>query len=534
MGRCYKLPQRPVVSTPCPKTAGFTLARAYDAGMSLHASPSSILSAPLDEAACYRAMQSHDARFDGMFFTAVTSTGIYCRPVCRVRAPRRENCRFFHHAAQAEAAGFRPCLRCRPELAPRLRMWSGEDASHVLAMQAAWLIDMPDAWGEGGIDVAQVAARLGVGDRHLRRVFQAHFGVTPMQYVQTRRLLTAKQLLADTALPVTQVAMASGFSSVRRFNAAFLSAYGLSPRALRARRTDVPSGEGIVLRLGWRPPFDVAELLRFFAARALAGVEAADVETSRVARTLRMPQAGSSGWVQARFQPEKSQVQVRVAPAFAGCLPAVIERVRGWFDLDADPGAIDAALCGDFPGTEGMRVPGTLDGFELAVHAILGQQVSVAAARTLLSRLVEAFGEPASTPFPDLTRCFPTPRALCDASEERFGALGIVRQRQRAIRALAGEVLAGRLNLQPGGDVPATLVALRAMPGIGDWTAQYIALRALRCPDAFPAGDIALRKALGAVTAHEAEARAQAWRPWRSYAVLRAWQGCFVSGEENR
>lgn len=507
--------------------------RAYDACMSTHAPPSSATSPPpLDAGACYRAMRSHDARFDGAFFTAVTSTGIYCRPVCRVRAPRRENCRFFRHAAQAEAAGFRPCLRCRPELAPRLRAWSGEDASQVLAMQAARLIDAPEAWGEGGIDVARVAARLGIGDRHLRRVFQAHFGVTPMQYVQTRRLLTAKQLLADTALPVTQVAMASGFSSVRRFNAAFLSAYGLSPRALRGRRADPASNEGVVLRLGWRPPFDVAGLLAFFATRALASVEAVDVQALRIARTLRMPQAACSGWIEARFHPAKCQVEVRVAPALAGRLPTLIERVRGWFDLDADPGAIDAALCGDFPGTAGMRVPGAPDGFELAIHAIVGQQVSVAAARTLLSRLVAAFGESVSTPFPGLTHCFPTPQALRDAGEDRLGALGIVRQRQAAIRALAGEVLADRLNLQPGGDVPATLAALRALPGIGDWTAHYIALRALRWPDAFPAGDVALHKALGVTTVRQAEARGRAWRPWRGYAVLRAWQGRFDPGEE--
>ena len=492
-----------------------------------HASLPSTTPAPLDAAACYRAMQSHDARFDGMFFTAVTSTGIYCRPICRVRAPRRENCRFFHHAAQAEAAGFRPCLRCRPELAPRLRAWSGEDALQVLAMQAARLIDTPEVWDEGGIDVAQVAARLGIGDRHLRRVFQAHFGVMPMQYVQTRRLLTAKQLLADTTLPITQVAMASGFSSVRRFNAAFLSAYGMSPRVLRGRRADPATNEGVVLRLGWRPPFDVAGLLAFFAGRALAGVETVGVDDLRIARTLRMPQGGCSGWIEARFQPEKCQVEVRVAPTLAGRLPALIERVRGWFDLDADPGAIDAALCGDFPGTEGMRVPGALDGFELAVHAIVGQQVSVAAARTLLSRLVTAFGESVSTPFPDLVCCFPTPQALHDASEDRLGALGIVRQRQAAIRALAAEVLAGRLDLQQGADVPATLAALRALPGIGDWTAHYIALRALRWPDAFPAGDVALRKALGVASARAAESRAQAWRPWCGYAVLRAWQGYF-------
>lgn len=499
--------------------------------MSSPAPASIYTSTPLDADACYRAMQSHDARFDGKFFTAVSSTGIYCRPVCRVRAPRRENCRFFQLAAQAEAAGFRPCLRCRPELAPRLRTWSGEDASQVLATQAARLVDTPQAWSEGELDVARIAARLGISDRHLRRVFQTHFGVTPMQYVQTRRLLIAKQLLADTTLPVTQVAMVSGFSSVRRFNAAFVAAYGLDPRTLRRQRVDSSQADqGIVLRLGWRPPFDVTALLEFFALRALPGIEVVDVAGLHIARTVRMSQAQDDGWVQVRFRPEACHVEITLPPALMVCLPVLIERIRAWLDLDADPAAIDAALCGDFPGTEGWRVPGTFDGFELAVHAIVGQQITVAAARTLLSRVVEAFGEAASTPIAGLSRHFPTPQALRDAGEDRLGALGIVRQRQAAIRALAGEVLAGRLDLQPGADVPTTLDALRALPGIGDWTAQYIALRALHWPDAFPSGDVVLRKAYGVSTARAAEARADAWRPWRGYAVLRTWQGRLGSG----
>ncbi len=514
----------------CPKTASLASLPAYDVPMPDNSASATTASMPLDAQACYRAMQSHDARFDGKFFTAVTSTGIYCRPICRVRAPRRENCRFFRHAAQAEAAGFRPCLRCRPELAPLLRAWSSEDATEVLATQAARLIDTSEAWSDGGVDATKLAARLGISDRHLRRVFQTHFGVRPIQYVQTRRLLLAKQLLMDTSLPVMQVALVSGFASVRRFNAAFLAAYGLNPRALRGRRAERADGEGIVLRLGWRPPFDAMGLLAFFAARALAGVETVDADAMRIARTSRLPKAGV-GWVEARFEPAHCRMQIRVAPSFAGCLPVLIERVRGWFDLDADPGTIDAALCRDFPGTAGMRVPGTLDGFELAVQAIVGQQVSVAAARTLLSRLVAALGEPATTPFPELTRHFPTPQALRDASEDRLGALGIVRQRQAAIRAVADAVLGGRLNLQAGDDVPATLSALRALPGIGDWTAQYIALRALRWPDAFPAGDVVLRKALGVASAGAAEVRARSWQPWRGYAVLRAWQGYFDSTE---
>lgn len=482
---------------------------------------------PLDEAACYRAMASHDARFDGSFFTAVTTTGIYCRPICRVRLPRAANCRFFRHAAQAEAAGFRPCLRCRPELAPRAQRWSSEDASQALALAAARFIDTPDAWGDAEPGVAAVARRLGIGDRHLRRIFLAQFGVTPLQYVQTRRLLAAKQLLADTALPVAQVALASGFSSVRRFNAAFREHYGLNPGALRRGIEASHAGDApLEIRLGLRPPFDAAALLGFFAQRALPGVEAVDKGQWQVARTLALKHRGgcAAGWVQACFGQGTHQVHVRIAPSLAGWLPQVIERVRGWLDLDADPLAVDAVLGADFPDAAGLRVPGTLDGFELAVTAILGQQVSVAAARTLGARLVRAFGEPVQTSVAGLERLFPSPQVLHEAGEDRLGALGIVRQRQVAIRALAGEAVAGRLDLHPGADVPATLAALIALPGIGEWTAQYVAMRALRWPDAFPAGDIALQKAIAATNAREAETRSQAWRPWRSYAVLRAWQ----------
>lgn len=482
---------------------------------------------PLDEAACYRAMASHDARFDGSFFTAVTSTGIYCRPICRVRLPRAANCRFYRHAAQAEAAGFRPCLRCRPELAPRPQRWSSEDASQALAMAAARFIDTPDAWGDAELGVTAVAKHLGIGDRHLRRIFQAQFGVTPLQYVQTRRLLAAKQLLADTALPVAQVALASGFSSVRRFNATFRAHYGLNPGALRRGGDVVHAGDApLEVRLGLRPPFDASALLQFFARRALPGVETVDVARWQVARTLVMKHRGGcvAGWVQASFEPNAHQVRVRIAPSLAGCLPQIIERLRGWLDLDADPLAIDAVLGADFPDAAGLRVPGALDGFELGVTAILGQQVSVAAARTVGARLVQAFGEPVQTPITGLDRRFPSPQVLHEASEDALGALGIVRQRQTAIRALADEVIAGRLDLHPGADVPATLAALIALPGIGEWTAQYIAMRALRWSDAFPAGDIALQKAIAATNAREAQTLSQAWKPWRSYAVLRAWQ----------
>ena len=481
---------------------------------------------PLDADACYRAVAAHDARFDGAFFIGVTSTGIYCRPVCRVKTPRRENCRFFAHASQAEGAGFRPCLRCRPELAPQTLAWSAQDASALLAQHAARLLDSPDAWGDEVPSVAGLAARLGVSDRHLRRVFEAELGVSPMDWLQTRRLLAAKQLLADTRLPVAQVALAAGFASLRRFNAAFAAQYRMSPTALRRDGSEAKPGDGIAVTLGYRPPYDVREMLQFLQQRGIAGVEQIDVAAHTVARTLRLDD-DTCGWVACRFEPEQHRVQVRVADSLAPQLPRVIARVRAWLDLDADPAAIHAVLGADFPALAGLRVPGTLDGFELAVRAVVGQQVTVAAARTLTTRLVERFGTPLATPIDGLTRLFPSPAALAAASGDELGQLGLVRQRQAAIHALAQAVSSGQISLHAGADVAATMDALKALPGIGAWTADYIALRALRWPDAFPSGDVALQKALSPdgqrLTARAAEGRAERWRPWRAYAVIRAW-----------
>ena len=481
---------------------------------------------PLDADACYRAVAAHDARFDGAFFIGVTSTGIYCRPVCRVKTPRRENCRFFAHASQAEGAGFRPCLRCRPELAPQTLAWSAQDASALLAQHAARLLDSPDAWGDEVPSVAGLAARLGVSDRHLRRVFEAELGVSPMDWLQTRRLLAAKQLLADTRLPVAQVALAAGFASLRRFNAAFAAQYRMSPTALRRDGSEAKPGDGIAVTLGYRPPYDVREMLQFLQQRGIAGVEQIDQSTHTVARTLRLDD-DTRGWIACRFEPEQHRVQVRVADSLAPQLPRVIARVRAWLDLDADPAAIHAVLGADFPALAGLRVPGTLDGLELAVRAVLGQQVTVAAARTLTTRLVERFGTPLATPIDGLTRLFPSPAALAAASGDELGQLGLVRQRQAAIHALAQAVSSGQIRLHAGADVAATMDALKALPGIGAWTADYIALRALRWPDAFPSGDVALQKALSPdgqrLTARAAEGRAERWRPWRAYAVIRAW-----------
>jgi AraC family transcriptional regulator of adaptative response / DNA-3-methyladenine glycosylase II len=479
----------------------------------------------LQDDACYLALKARDARFDGRFFTGVTTTGIYCRPVCRVRTPRRENCRFFPHAAQAESEGFRPCLRCRPELAPQSVVWSIQDASSILAHQAVRLLEEPEAWRGESPSVEALAQRLGVSDRHVRRIFESQFGVSPLQYLQTRRLLTAKQLLADTDLPITQIALTSGYSSVRRFNAAFSEHYGLNPTQLR--REGRSAGSGLAIRLAFRPPYDIDAMLEFFRIRRIAGVD--DVQGRKLTRTLAVESAGQKykGWIEVTFDEGRHLALLRVGESLGDVLPLVIRRVRAAFDLDADPQAINAVLHESFPRGDGLRVPGAFSGYELAVRAVLGQQITVAAARTLAQRLVDKFGETVETPFPHLNKLFPEAKVLARAEGDALGQLGIVRQRQAAIVGIARAVAQGRLQLHSGADVHATIEQLKELPGIGDWTAQYIAMRALRWPDAFPAGDVALHKALGVAAspnpARAAQAASEAWKPWRSYAVVRAW-----------
>ena len=475
----------------------------------------------LDADAAYLALEARDARFDGRLFVGVTSTGVYCRPVCRVRTPRRENCRFFPSAAQAEAQHFRPCLKCRPEVAPGL---SFTDSSHSLADSAARLIEQAVHEGDA-LAMPALGRRLGVTDRHLRRIFQARHGVSPLDYLTTQRLLLAKQLLTDTTQPVTQVALASGFASVRRFNAAFAERYRLSPTRLRREGAAEHGVEPTraSLRLAWRPPYDVAGLLGFFAQRAVRGVESVDALTLR--RTLALPHHGSvaAGWLACRFVPERHEVHLDVAPGLAPVLGAVLRRARQALDLDADPALIEPALAA-LPGAPGTRLPGSFDGFEAAVRIVLGQQVTVRGARTLIGRLVERFGTPIETPFAGLDRLFPQAEVLAAADAESIGTLGIVRQRVRALQALAGAVARGELALHRGAPLAATLDALRALPGIGEWTVQMIALRAFGWPDAFPASDIGVCNALGTRDPRIAAQRAEAWQPWRAYALLRLWQ----------
>ena len=484
-------------------------------------------SALLDDAAAYDAITARDARFDGRLFVGVTSTGIYCRPICRVRTPLRRNCRFFATPAQAEAARFRPCLKCRPEIAPGTgHPWTVMDASRTLARQAGDALDAQAANGDAP-GLGALATRLGVSDRHLRRIFLAEHGVTPLQFVQTRRLLLAKQLLTDTTLPVAQVALASGFNSLRRFNAAFADSYRMTPSRLRGDTDDhaATPDEAITVKLAYRAPYDADALLRFVAARAIPGIE--HVDGRRIRRTLRAGTvAPQAGWIEAEFVAGSDVVRLRFAPALATASGRVVTAARRWLDLDAVPQVIDATLA-DLPGSPGLRLPGSLDAFELLVRAVLGQQVTVAAARTLARRLVERFGEPLATPWPDLARAFPAPATLAAASLESVAELGIIRSRAGAIVAIAQAwdeivpLLAPRAPPQP------LIDRLRALPGIGPWTAHYIAMRALGWPDAFPPNDVAVLKAMqqlfGTNSQREADARAQAWRPWRAYAVLRLW-----------
>ena len=472
----------------------------------------------LDPDAAYLAFKARDARFDGRIFVGVTSTGVYCRPVCRVRTPRRENCRFFDTRAQAEAAAFRPCMKCRPEIAPGL---SQMDSSRTLADTAARWIEHAVHSGEG-VALPTLAAKLGVTDRHLRRIFQATHGVAPHEYLTTQRLLLAKQLLTDTTQAVTQVALASGFDSLRRFNAAFAERYRFNPTQLR-REGGAPSSS-MALRLAYRPPYDVQAVLGFFVRREVRGVE--QVEGLTLRRTVGWLHRGTrvTGWISARFVPEKNEVHVDASASLTPVLGAVMQRVRQGLDLDADPALIDPAMSLlPVPLRPGTRLPGVIDGFEGAVRVILGQQVTVKAARTLVQRLVDRFGEPISTPYPALTHVFPHAQAIAAADPEVIGKLGIVRQRVRALQALAAAVAEGSLLLHRGAPLEPTLDALRALPGVGEWTTQVIAMRALAWPDAWPASDIGLMNALGSRDPKHITALAEPWRPWRAYAVMRLW-----------
>jgi AraC family transcriptional regulator, regulatory protein of adaptative response / DNA-3-methyladenine glycosylase II len=472
---------------------------------------------PLDPATCYRAMRARDARFDGRFFVAVSSTRIYCRPVCTVKPPKRENCRFFPSAAAAELCGYRPCLRCRPELAPGN---SSIDATTRLAQAAASLIEdgtLNDAGVEG------LASRLGISERHVRRAFGAEFGVSPVAFAQTQRLLLAKRLLTDTQLAVTEVALASGFGSLRRFNALFKERYRLNPKQLRKA---APQTAADVLRfeLSFRPPYDWPALLAFLGARAVPGVEAVQGLVYRRTVALSLNEREHRGWIEVGMSARKPALQVTLAASLAKAVPLVLARVKSLMDLACHPAEVARALGPLGARHPGVRVPGAFDGFEVAVRAVLGQQVSVAAARTLAGRFASVFGSALETPFASLTTAFPTPHRVAALSPGEIARLGMPGTRARTVLGLARALDARAIELMPNVDIERTLERLRALPGIGEWTAQYIAMRALAWPDAFPHTDLGVMKALREKNPRRVLAAAEAWRPWRAYAVMHLWK----------
>jgi len=476
----------------------------------------------LDNDACYHALKTRDFRFDGVFFVGVSSTGIYCRPVCRARLPRQENCGFYPSAAAAERAGFRPCLLCRPELAPGK---ARTDAVGRLASLAAAKIEGGDL---ADSDIPHLAETLGISDRHLRRVLQNELGVTPIGLAQTQRLLRAKQLLTDTRLSVTEVALASGFTSLRRFNALFQERYRLTPSSLRKqshlpeRRTPMAHGESIVCELGYRPPFDFGFFRRFLAGRLMKGVE--EISEDWYRRTVEIN--GKRGWI-AVLLAERGQVRptlrVEASASLLTVLAPVLERVKRLFDLSAEPQSIVERLGALAAENPGIRVPGAFDGYETALRAILGQQISVKAATTIAGRVATEFGDPIETPFPNLTHLPPKAERIADASPERLIALGIISARANSILTLSKAVTERRILLEPTTDIEPVLARLQEIPGIGAWTAQYIALRALGSPDAFLPTDLGVMKALGETNPKRILQIAEEWRPWRAYAVIHLW-----------
>ena len=472
----------------------------------------------LDSDNCYRALSAHDARFDGRFFVGVRSTRIYCRPVCTVRLPRRENCRFFRSAAAAEVEGYRPCLRCRPELAPGL---ASVDATTRFAQAAVDLIE-DGVLERGGIEA--LASRVGITSRHLRRVFVGEFGVSPIEYAQTQRLLLAKRLLTDTPMPVIDVALASGFGSLRRFNALIRARYRMPPSRLRRDAAPDALPPSMRFELAYRPPYDWDAIVAFLGARAIPRVECVDAHGYQ--RTLAVTHRGrrSSGWISVARAPRRHALLVDLSASLARAVPAVLARVRQAFDLGCDPAPIATRLGALALARPGLRVPGAFDGFELAVRAVIGQQVSVAAARTLLGRIVAAFGTDADA---DLrggpARMFPSPQALAERTPAELRVVGLTSARARTLHELASAVAGGRIDLGAGADVERARAALEAIPGIGAWTSGYVAMRALGWPDAFPDSDLAVMRAMGETSASRARARSEAWRPWRAYAVMHLW-----------
>lgn len=472
----------------------------------------------LDWQICSRARLSRDPRFDGKFYIGVMGSRVYCRPICPAPTAKEENCRYFPTAAAAAEAGFRPCLRCRPESSPGTPAWVGTSSTVSRALRLI---------GESGLDdggVELLADRLGVGSRHLRRLFVRHLGATPIAVAQTRRMHFAKKLIDETDLAMHEIAIASGFGSVRRFNAGILKVYHRTPTQIRrlARQRTVPADNQYIFRLHFRPPYHWQGLLDFLGPRATPGVEF--VEGSCYRRTIAAN--GFDGYFEVTVDPARDAILVRIDFPDPRSLFYIIGRIRGMFDLNADWASIVKTLRGDpvlaakLQADPGLRVPGSWSGFELAVRAILGQQVTVKGATLLAGRMAEAFGKPCAGPS-GLTRLFPSAEALANA---KLGSIGLTGARAETIRSLARAVSSGKINFEGVIDSEEFLNRLTEIPGIGTWTAQYVAMRALGEPDAFPASDLGLLRAVPVSTVRELERLAEPWRPWRAYAAMYLWR----------
>jgi len=488
----------------------------------------------------YDALVARDPRWDGVFFVGVSTTGIYCRPICPARTPGRNRCTFYDTAVRAEAAGFRACFRCRPELAPGNASSVGGASSSRRTVDAVDQLVAAAAAriAEGALNDASVddlAGELGVSARHLRRAMEARLGVTPIDLAQSRRLALAKQLLQDTTLSLTEIAFAAGFGSVRRFNAVFMKVMGSAPSKLRRQHIeiDAPVGDALEIRLDYRAPYDFDGILRFLRARAIPGVE--HVEPGRYRRVVH-DGGKHTGIIEVRRHDagrnaKRDALVLAISPSLIPVLMPLVARVRRLFDLDARPDVIGRVLARDrvlaplVAAKPGLRVPGAIDGFEAAVRALLGQQVSVAAATTLAGRFAAAFGTPLAPKqraMPLAVR-FPTAREVAARSIDAIAKIGLPGARAAAVHALASAVASGSLKLDGVRDLDKFVEDLVAMPGIGPWTAHYLAMRALHLPDAFPAADLGIRKALDGAGPRDAQARAEAWRPFRSYAVMYLW-----------
>ena len=468
----------------------------------------------LDPDSCYQALVSRDPRFDGLIFVGVASTGVYCRLICNSRRPLRRNCTFYPNAAAAEQAGYRPCLRCRPEIAPGNAL---VDSHNRLAVALGRRIQ-DGALNE--LSAPELAAQLDISDRHLRRVIQEEFGVSPNKLLETQRLLTAKLLLTDTAMPVTEVAYASGFASLRRFNDAFKTNYRLNPSQFRRGARTAKPGDGYTFELAYRPPLDWEAMVHFLERRLFGGVEA--IVDGAYLRSVKI--GNRTGWLRVRPSKTRHALAVEIAPALGRVVPAVLTRVRRLFDLHAEPSRIAERLGALAEGCPGLRVPGAFDGYEVAIRAVLGQQISVKAATTIAGRFASAFGQHADTPFPELHLHMPEAERVARASPATVMKIGVTAARARTLIGVSRAMADDPGLLEPGADVEQAIARLKALPGIGEWTAQYLAMRAFAWPDAFPATDLGIRKALGLDDERSILAHAETWRPWRGYAAMHLWR----------